>query len=55
MNGDNMKRILFVLLFASALAAAACKERKEPRPNYEGSHSASEKAHKSLDNEAGGY
>ncbi|MDP3541308.1 MAG: hypothetical protein Q8T11_02430 [Elusimicrobiota bacterium] len=51
-----MKKILFALLFTSALAAGACKERKsEPRPNYEGSHGASEKAHDSLDKEAGGY
>lgn len=49
-----MKKALFVLIAASALAAA-CKERKaEPRPNYEGSHSASERAHESLDKEAGG-
>lgn len=50
-----MKKTLLVLVVLSAFAAA-CKERKaDPRPNYEGSHSASEKAHQSLDNEAGGY
>lgn len=49
-----MKKTLLVFVVLSAFAAA-CKERKEPRPNYEGSHSASEKAHKSLDKEAGGY
>jgi hypothetical protein len=49
-----MKKSLLALIVLSALAAA-CKERKEPRPNYEGSHNASEKAHKSLDKEAGGY
>jgi hypothetical protein len=48
-----MKKILLVLLAVSALAA--CKERKaDPRPDYEGTHSASEKSHKSLDAEAGG-
>ena len=49
-----MKKLLFVLLALSGLAAA-CKERKaDPRPNYEGSHSASERSHESLDKEAGG-
>lgn len=49
-----MKRTLLALIVLSAFAAA-CHERKtEPRPDYDGSHSASEKAHKSLDNEAGG-
>ncbi len=48
-----MKKLLLVLLAVSALAA--CKERKaDPRPNYEGSHRASDKAHGSLDKEAGG-
>ncbi|MCR4294431.1 MAG: hypothetical protein NUW21_02780 [Elusimicrobia bacterium] len=49
-----MKKTLLVIIVVSAFAAA-CKERKAPRPNYEGSHSASEKAHESLDKEAGGY
>ena len=49
-----MKKTLLVLVVLSAFAAA-CKERKaDPRPNYEGSHSASERAHDSLDKEAGG-
>ncbi|MBI2384499.1 MAG: hypothetical protein HYV14_00640 [Elusimicrobia bacterium] len=49
-----MKKTLLALIVLSAFAAA-CKERKaDPRPNYEGSHSASEKAHRSLDKEAGG-
>jgi hypothetical protein len=49
-----MKKTMLALLVLSALAAA-CKERKaDPRPDYEGSHSASEKAHQSLDNEANG-
>jgi len=48
-----MRNLLLVLL--AAVAFAACKERKaDPRPNYEGSHSASERAHDSLDKEAGG-
>ena len=49
-----MKKTLLALIVLSAFAAA-CHERKaEPRPNYEGSHSASEKAHDSLDKEARG-
>ena len=49
-----MNKTLLALIVLSAFAAA-CHERKtEPRPNYEGSHSASEKAHDSLDKEAGG-
>ena len=49
-----MKKTLLALIVLSAFAAA-CKERKaDPRPNYEGSSSASDKAHKSLDNEANG-
>ena len=49
-----MKKTILALLVLSAFAAA-CKERKaDPRPNYEGSSSASERAHKSLDNEAKG-
>lgn len=49
-----MKKILLALIAVSALAAA-CRERKaDPRPNYEGSRSASERAHESLDKEAGG-
>ena len=49
-----MKKTLLALIVLSAFAAA-CHERKaEPRPNYEGSHSASDKAQKSLDQEAGG-
>ena len=48
-----MKRLL--ALVALSLFAAACHERKaEPRPNYEGSQSASERAHDSLDKEPGG-
>ncbi len=48
-----MKKILLVLLAVSAFAA--CKERKaDPRPDYDASHRASEKAHGSLDKEAGG-
>ena len=47
-----MKKAILALLFVSALASAACKERKaDPRPNYEGSRAASEKAHQSLDKE----
>ncbi len=50
-----MKNLILAVLALAALAAAACHERKaEPRPNYEGSSSASEKAHQSLDKEAGG-
>ena len=42
-----MKKTLLALIVLSALAAA-CHERKaEPRPDYEGSHRASEKAHSS--------
>ncbi len=49
-----MKKTLLALIVLSAFAAA-CHERKaEPRPNYEGSNSASEKAHDSLDKEARG-
>ena len=49
-----MKKTLLALIVLSAFAAA-CKERKaDPRPNYEGSHSASERAHDSLDKEASG-
>lgn len=48
---------LFLLALAAA-AMAACNERKasptEPRPNYEGVRSASERSHGSLDKEAGG-
>lgn len=48
-----MIKILLVLIVAAAFAA--CKERKaDPRPDYDGSHRASEKAHGSLDKEAGG-
>ncbi len=48
-----MKKLFLVLLAVSAFAA--CKERKaDPRPNYEGSHSAGEKSHGALDKEAGG-
>jgi hypothetical protein len=49
-------RTLLALIVLSAVAAA-CHERKAataPRPDYDGSRAASEKAHKSLDNEAGG-
>lgn len=49
-----MKRTVLALLVWCSFAAA-CHERKaEPRPNYEGSHSASERSHESLDKEAGG-
>jgi hypothetical protein len=49
-----MKKTLLALVVWSAFAAA-CHERKtEPRPDYEGSHSASERAHDSLDKEAKG-
>lgn len=49
-----MKKTFLALLLLSAFAAA-CHERKEgPRPDYEGSHRASERAHESLDKEAGG-
>lgn len=49
-----MKKTLLALLALSALAAA-CHERKaEPRPDYEGTRSASEKAHQSLDNQSRG-
>ena len=49
-----MKKTLLVLIALSAFAVA-CKERKaDPRPDYEGSHRASERAHDSLDREAGG-
>lgn len=49
-----MKKTLLALIVLSAFAAA-CHERKaEPRPNYEGSKSASDRAHSSLDKEAGG-
>ena len=50
-----MKNVILVVIALAALASAACYERKaEPRPDYDGSHSASEKAHRSLDKEAGG-
>jgi hypothetical protein len=46
-----MKKTLALL--ALSLLAAACHERKEePRPDYDGTHSASERAHDSLDKEA---
>ncbi len=49
-----MKQLILVVVAAAAMAA--CRERKaEPRPNYEGSRSASERSHGSLDKEAGGY
>ena len=49
-----MKKTLLALIVLSAFAAA-CHERKaEPRPNYEGSKSASERSHDSLDKEASG-
>jgi nitrous oxide reductase accessory protein NosL len=50
-----MKKTLLALILLSAFAAG-CHERKaEPRPDFDGTHSASEKAHGSLDNEAHGY
>jgi nitrous oxide reductase accessory protein NosL len=51
-----VKKTLLALLVLSAFAAA-CHERKtapEPRPDYGGAHSASERAHDSLDKESGG-
>ena len=49
-----MKKTFLALIVLSAFAAA-CKERKaDPRPNYGGSSSASERAHDSLDKEARG-
>lgn len=51
-----MKKTLLALLVLSAFAAA-CHERKvatETPPDYGSSRSASDKAHKSLDNEANG-
>lgn len=50
-----MRNILLVLIAVAALAA--CKERKatpEPRPDYDATHRASEKAHRSLGSETGG-
>jgi len=48
-----MKKTLLAVIVMSAFAAACNHERKaEPRPDYEGSHSASERAHESLDKEA---
>lgn len=50
-----MKKTLLALIVLSAFAAA-CHERKaEPRPDYDGSSRASDKAHGSLDDEARGY
>ncbi len=50
-----MKKTLLVLIVWSAFAAA-CHERKtETAPNYQGSQGASQKAHQSLDKEAGSY
>ena len=47
-----MKKTLLALIVLSAFAAA-CHERKtETRPDYGSSQSASERAHKSLDQEA---
>ncbi|UPT75514.1 MAG: hypothetical protein M0D55_07500 [Elusimicrobiota bacterium] len=51
-----MKNLILAVLAAAALASAACKERKaDPKPNYDGSRSASDRSHDSLDKEAGGY
>lgn len=51
-----MKNLILTALALAAISAAACHERKaEPRPNYEGSRSSSEKSHDSLDKEAGSY
>ncbi len=49
-----MKKTLLALLVFSAFAAACHERKEEPRPDFEGSHSASEKAHKALDKEASG-
>ena len=50
-----MKKTLLALIVLSAFAAACNHERKvEPRPDYEGSHSASDRAQDSLDKEAKG-
>jgi len=48
-----MKNLILAAL--AAVAMSACFERKtEPRPNYDGSRSSSERSHDSLDKEAGG-
>ena len=54
MTGGLMRVIVLTLLSLTCLAAA-CRERKvvETRPDYGASQSASEKAHQSLDQEAG--
>ena len=50
-----MKNVILVVIALTALASAACHERKaEPRPDFDGTHSASDKAQKALDNEARG-
>lgn len=51
-----MKKTMLALLVLSAFAAA-CHERKsapEAAPDYDGSRAASQRAHESLDREAGG-
>lgn len=49
-----MKKTVLVLFVLCSLAAA-CRERKaDPRLDYDGVRSESEKAHESLDKEAGG-
>ena len=50
-----MKNLILAAFALAALASAACHERKaEPAPDYFGTQSSSEKAHKSLDKEAVG-
>ena len=51
-----MKNLILVAFALAALASAACHERKtvEAAPDYSGSQSASERAHKALDKETGG-
>ncbi|MEK7390391.1 MAG: hypothetical protein AAB036_11925 [Elusimicrobiota bacterium] len=48
-------RVIVLTLLSLTCLAAACRERKvvETRPDYGASQSASEKAHQSLDQEAG--
>ena len=49
-----MKNVILVVIALTALASAACHERKaEPRPDFDGSRSNSERSQKSLDKEAG--
>jgi hypothetical protein len=54
-----MKNLILAALTAAALlpALTACRapQKAEPRPDYEGSKSSSERHHDSLDKEASGY